>query len=111
MGISTHVLDIAEGCPAPDIPVTCERVEHGGAVRLAAVHTDEDGRVSSVVADPDLVPGLHRLRFEIAGYVAEAGRSTIFPRIEVLIDVTTAEEHYHVPLLLAGNGYSIYRGS
>lgn len=111
MGISTHVLDTAEGRPARDIPVTCERIERDDVVHLAAVETNEDGRVPSLVADQDLLPGRYRLRFEIAGYVGEAGRSTIFPCVEVLVDVATAEEHYHVPLLLAGNGYTIYRGS
>lgn len=111
MGISTHVLDIAEGRPARDVPVTCERIDYDEVMAVARTKTNEDGRVPALVADADLEPARYRVRFEIAAYVAQAGRSTIFPCVEVLIDVATVDEHYHVPLLLAGNGYSIYRGS
>lgn len=111
MGLSTHVLDIAEGRPARGLPVTCERLDDEGATHIAAVETDEDGRVPALIADADLQPGRYRLRLEIAAHVRQHGRSTVFPFVEVVVDVADASEHYHIPLLLAGNGHTVYRGS
>lgn len=111
MGLSTHVLDIAEGQPARGLPVTCERLDNGGTTHLAAAETNADGRVPALIPDEQLQPGRYRVRFEVAAHVRDRGRSTVFPFVEVVVDVTDAGAHYHIPLLLAGNGYSVYRGS
>ena len=121
--ISTHVLDIAAGCPAAGMRVRLERVgpagaeELAGSVELAAAITDAGGRISSL--GPETVePGTYRLIFDTGGYLAQqrgvsgrsAGAETFFP--EVTVTFTVAEgEHYHVPLLMSPFGYSTYRGS
>jgi len=44
MRISTHVLDIAQGQPARDVPVRLERRDAAGNWRLlASARTDQDG--------------------------------------------------------------------
>lgn len=111
MGLSTHVLDIADGRPGAGIPVVCHRIEADGLIEVASAVTDDDGRVRSLVDDAELDTARYRLQFELSSYLSEAGRSTIFPVAEVLVEITRSDEHHHVPLLLAGNGYTVYRGS
>jgi 5-hydroxyisourate hydrolase len=85
--ISTHVLDIAAGCPAAGMRVRLERVarageqdiageqeiagaeELAGAEQLAAATTDADGRIARL--GPEVVePGTYRLIFDTGGYLA-----------------------------------------
>jgi 5-hydroxyisourate hydrolase len=39
------------------------------------------------------------------------GQPIFYPRVEVTFQVSAADEHYHIPLLLSPYGYSTYRGS
>ena len=121
--ISTHVLDIAAGCPAAGMRVRLERVAPAGhetapaAEEVAAASTDADGRIRGL--GPEIVPpGTYRLIFDTGGYLARrrgvSGRSSAAPTFfpEVTVTFTVAEgEHYHVPLLMSPFGYSTYRGS
>ncbi len=73
--ISTHVLDIAAGCPAAGMRVRLERVAtagqdgHAGHEEIAAAVTDADGRIASL--GPDVVlAGTYRLVFDTGGYLA-----------------------------------------
>lgn len=127
--ISTHVLDIAAGCPAAGMRVRLERVtpagialagqeEIAGAQELAAASTDAGGRIASL--GPEVVePGIYRLIFDTGGYLARrrggSGSGTesaaFFPEVTVTFAVADGHEHYHVPLLMSPFGYSTYRGS
>jgi 5-hydroxyisourate hydrolase len=132
--VSTHVLDIAAGCPAAGIRVRLERVAYEGqqaapaGEEIAAASTDADGRVADL--GPEVIaPGTYRLIFDTGGYlmrqrgdsasrtarqrgdsVSDAGPGVFFPEVTVTFTVADGE-HYHVPLLMSPFGYSIYRGS
>src|SRR5215469_900127 len=134
--ISTHVLDIAAGCPAAGMRVRLERLaragaqEEAGPEELAAATTDAGGRITSL--GPEVVePGTYRLIFDTGGYLARqrdgshgdsgshgdtAGENgtesaAFFPEVTVTFAVADGGEHYHVPLLMSPFGYSTYRGS
>ena len=122
--ISTHVLDIAGGCPAAGMRVRLERVasaapgEVAGTEQIAAATTDAGGRIASL--GPEVIePGTYRLIFDTGRYYAqqrgnsgrEAGSAAFFPEVTVTFAVADGREHYHVPLLLSPFGYSTYRGS
>lgn len=107
MGLSTHVLDTAEGRPAPGVAVTVEHLE-GGEVwtALGTSRTDDDGRVGDLLGI-DLEEGSYRLTFD----VADVHPDGFYPEVTVTFRVTAPREHHHVPLLLSPFGYSTYRGS
>ena len=109
--ITTHVLDVARGRPARDIPVVLERVGVPQSAPLARATTDADGRVKAFTPTPSLPPGSYRLTFEVGAYFVAAGIEAFYPRVVVEFDVRDASQHYHVPLLLSPFGYSTYRGS
>jgi 5-hydroxyisourate hydrolase len=106
--LSTHVLDTALGRPAQGIRVT---VEQSGTVVGTAV-TDDEGRVREVQdEDKQLAEGECALRFFVADYFSETGRTAFYSEIVVNFHITSGLEHYHVPLLLSPFGYSTYRGT
>jgi 5-hydroxyisourate hydrolase len=92
--LSTPVLDTAQGLPAPGVRVEVFR----GDELVAAARTDADGRVAQLA---ELEAGTYRLVFHPP--------SPFLRRVDLELDL--ADEHYHVPLLLAPYGCTTYRGS
>lgn len=111
--ITTHVLDTARGRPASGISVTLFRTAAEDAwTPMANGTTDQDGRVSDLLdGAAELSLGTYRLRFEVGPYFVALGADAFYPFVDVVFTVVSAEERYHVPLLLNPFGYSTYRGS
>ncbi len=111
--ITTHVLDLARGKPAPGIPVVLEiRDERGRWRTLGQGATDADGRLRNLLAaDHALAAGVYRLAFDVASYFRAAGTECFYPSIAITFQVREPSEHHHVPLLVSPFGYSTYRGS
>src|SRR5438445_13636344 len=110
--ISTHILDLALGKPAPDVPVRLERQEaSGGWHLLASAQTDRDGRCSQLLPETeDLSDGLYRLGFDTASDYASQKTETLFRVVGVTFRVTQGESQSHVALLLSPDGYRASRG-
>ncbi len=111
--ITTHVLDLADGCPARGVTVTLEIEKPGrGWMVMAKRTTDADGRVRDFIpAGSQLDRGRYRLTFDTGAYFEAAGHAAFYPRVPVEFEVEHPDQHYHVPLLLSPFGYSTYRGS
>ncbi len=109
MSISTHVLDAATGRPAAGVRLVLEAPDPADRDRwreLAARTTDADGRVADLA--PEHGAGVHRLRFDVAGW---AGSEAFFPEVTITFRVSDPAARHHVPLLLSPFAYSTYRGS
>src|SRR5262249_14930687 len=110
--ITSHVLDIVEGQPAPELRVRLERETEKGWVVLGSGVTDVNGRVQSLVpAGSSLKVGNHRLIFETGSYFAAREVSSFYPQVIIVFYVADPSQHYHIPLLLSRFGYTTYRGS
>lgn len=111
-GLSCHVLDTSQGRPATGVRIALERFEEpSGWSPVAVSTTDSDGRVRDLLGGQPLEPGEYRARFETGDYFERRGVQSFYPRVEVTFAVASADEHYHVPLLLSPHGYTTYRGS
>lgn len=95
ISLSTHVLDLERGRPAPGV-----RVELWQEDLVTAAETDDDGRIAELAAD--LQPGIYRILFRPPA-------SPFFKGVGV--EVELADGHYHVPLLVSSYGCTTYRGS
>ena len=111
--ISTHVLDLARGKPAADLPVRLERRDASGEwMRLGTARTDKDGRCAQLLAENEWIrAGLYRLVFDIASYQQAQETYGLYPIVEVTFLAREGETTFHLPLLLSPHGYTTYRGS
>jgi 5-hydroxyisourate hydrolase len=108
--ISTHVLDLASGMPAPGVSVALFRLADDGRPELIGEsETDADGRISDLLDGRALSEGDYQLAFDVGGY-ADA-EDAFFQSMAVALRITDVDRSYHVPLLLSPFGMSTYRGS
>jgi 5-hydroxyisourate hydrolase len=108
--ISTHVLDIAKGTPASEIPVEL----YGAGGLIHSCRTNSDGRTDAPLLTADRIPaGSYELVFHVDAYLRgeRPTETPFFDRITIRFVVNDETGHYHVPLLLAAHGYSTYQGS
>lgn len=114
--ISTHVLDIAWGRPAAGVRIELFGHTDAGRSLVCSAITNADGRTEEpLVATDTIAPGTYELDFHAGAYFRSSsalqGGSHVFDVITVRFEVTDSRGSYHVPLLLAPNGYTTYRGS
>jgi 5-hydroxyisourate hydrolase len=110
--ITTHVLDIARGCPATGVAVILEMRGHSEWTAIGRGMTDANGRLMTLTEGRPLSPGTYRLTFDIGGYHHGQGvENPFFPEVKVVFTVRDVRESFHVPLLVSPFGYSTYRGA
>jgi 5-hydroxyisourate hydrolase len=111
-GVSTHILDTSLGRPVAGVRVTLEQSGASGWREIAMQTTDDDGRVRQMLSPEwQLQGGAYRLTFQTQDYFDARGVQGLYPLVQVTFTVIEVADHYHIPLLLAPNGYSTYRGS
>ncbi|MBV8035387.1 hydroxyisourate hydrolase [Roseateles sp.] len=113
--LSVHVLNLQTGEPSAGIRVDLER--RVGTDRwqpLGSGVTNAQGRIPALVPAAALAgwsAGEYRVVFRTGEFYAHQKQPSFFPEIPVVIRVDSAEQHYHVPLLLSPFGFSTYRGN
>ncbi len=111
MSLSTHVLDTALGKPVAGVALTLRERAGEQWREIGRGVTDSDGRCRTLLAGQELACGNFQLRFEIAPYFAAQGLFSLYPFVEIAFTVREPGQHHHIPLLIAANGYTTYRGS
>jgi 5-hydroxyisourate hydrolase len=108
--ISTHVLDLASGEPAPGVGVALFRLADDGTPELVSdLQTDDDGRIADLLDGSALAEGDYQVAFDVGGYADDP--DAFFQSAAIALRITDAARSYHVPLLLSPFGMSTYRGS
>jgi 5-hydroxyisourate hydrolase len=111
MGLSTHILDTALGKPAAGVAMVLLREAAEGWSEVGRGSTDADGRCHTLLGEQALEQATYKLRFETAPYFVAQKIAGLYPYVEIVFIVSDPSQHYHIPLLLAANGYTTYRGS
>ena len=108
--ISTHVLDLAAGEPAPGVGVALFRLADDGTPELLSeLQTDADGRVRDLLDGEHLTAGDYQLAFDVGDYADDP--DAFFQSAALALRIADPDRSYHVPLLLSPFGMSTYRGS
>ena len=116
-GLTTHVLDTANGRPAAGLRVDLSIVDAGGHTRLLrTVTTNADGRCDAPLLAPDeMQVARYELVFHVGAYFRAAGVALPDPpfleEVPVRFAIAERASRYHVPLLVSPYGYVTYRGS
>ena len=114
--LTTHVLDTMHGRPGAGIRIELLRVQEDAQEPLLEIRTNADGRADGpLLGEAQLQAGTYELRFHMGEYFADAGVDLpdvpFLDVVPIRFGIASADQHYHVPLLISPYGYSTYRGS
>lgn len=110
--LSSHILDISTGKPAPNVDVKLMMQDDGAWKLLSTKTTDDNGRINNFLPNNRNVDhdGTYKLIFETTPYFRNQSLESFYPYVEVNFNIK-GDKHYHVPITLSAYGYSTYRGS
>lgn len=115
--LTTHVLDTALGRPGAGMAIALYRVTASGArEKLGDFMTNPDGRCDRPLLEGEAFQaGTYELVFAAGAYFDRTGQTLPNPKfldaVTIRFGIASADQHYHVPLLLSPYSYSTYRGS
>ncbi|MFD1888487.1 hydroxyisourate hydrolase [Paenibacillus wenxiniae] len=112
--LTTHVLDLGQGCPAVGVAIELYEVATGKQMGTAV--TNHDGRVDApLLSGEQMNAGVYELRFHVGDYhrtlATAAAEASIWDIVPIRFQIGDTDRHYHIPLLVSPGGYSTYRGS
>ena len=115
-GLTTHVLDTANGIPAKGVKIALFKINATERVRLREAVTNDDGRTDAPMLSADqCVPAPYELEFHIGDYFRDQGATSagaaFLDVVPVRFVISEPDAHYHVPLLVSPFSYTTYRGS
>ena len=111
--LSSHILDITQGKPAPNVKISLSKQDKNGKWAIIdEKFTDENGRIKNFLKEEKGVnhQGIYKLTYYTAPYFKGLGQESFYPFIEVVFELKD-NNHYHVPITLSPVGYSTYRGN
>ena len=108
--LSTHILDINKGQPAPNVRIALYKTVSNQWVKISDGTTDNNGRIKNFLPMNIDNSGTYKLSFFVKEYFENQGLKSIYPYVEVVFDIE-GNGHYHIPITISANGYSTYRGN
>ena len=107
--LSTHILDIGTGEPAPGVTVKLEKTSKDSEVWafVAKKETGDDGRINDFLPVLDAQPddgAIYRLTFYTQPYFEKQGTDTFYPYVQVVFEnrrrSALPRAHHLIPLWL-----------
>ena len=111
--LSSHILDISKGLPAPDVKIKLDKMNEAGQWVFADEKlTDGNGRVKDFLEQTSGSDhgGIYQLTYFVKPYFEADHLESFYPFIVVVFEIKD-NKHYHVPITLSPYGYSTYRGN
>ncbi|PWN58378.1 hydroxyisourate hydrolase [Chryseobacterium viscerum] len=110
--LSTHILDVSKGLPAPDVKIRLEKFNDQSKAWTYVDEklTDANGRIPNFLPSSFSNKGIYKLIYLTNDYFKKSKTDSFYTFIEVVFEIKD-ENHYHVPITLSPFGYSTYRGS
>ncbi|WP_313502891.1 hydroxyisourate hydrolase [Kaistella carnis] len=110
--LSSHILDVSKGMPAPGVTIKLEKFNDAKKTWTSVEEkvTDKNGRVLDFLPNDKSNLGIYKLTYYTSEYFNKMNTESFYPWVEVVFQITNAD-HYHVPITLSAYGYSTYRGN
>ncbi len=110
--LSSHILDVSKGMPAPGVTIKLEKYNEKTKVwsQVDEKVTDKSGRVHNFLPNDKSNLGIYKLTYMTSDYFKKMNEESFYPWVEVVFQLKDSE-HYHVPITLSAYGYSTYRGN
>ena len=110
--LSSHILDVSKGTPAPGVTIKLEKFNDANKTWTVAEEkvTDKNGRVPDFLSNEKSNIGIYKLTYYTREYFKKMNTESFYPWVEVVFQITN-NDHYHVPITLSAYGYSTYRGN
>ena len=114
--LTTHVLDTANGCPAANVRIELYKIVDKKTEYICDAITNGDGRCDAeILKGSEFIVGTYELHFHVGNYFKSMNLDvkdhSFLDRVPIRFNISSAEEHYHVPLLVSPFSYTTYRGS
>jgi 5-hydroxyisourate hydrolase len=110
-GLTTHVLDTANGKPAANVRLELYRLEGETKMLITSTITNTNGRTDEpLIARGSLQIGRYEIVFFVGEYFGLKGERFL-ETVPIRFGIADTSAHYHVPLLVSPWSYSTYRGS
>lgn len=110
--LSSHILDVSKGMPAPGVTIKLEKFNDAKKTWTSVEEkvTDKNGRVPDFLPNDKSNLGIYKLTYYTSEYFKNMNTESFYPWVEVVFELKDSE-HYHVPITLSAYGYSTYRGN
>lgn len=110
--LSSHILDVSKGMPAPGVTIKLEKFNNAKKTWTSVEEkvTDKNGRVPDFLPNDKSNLGIYKLTYYTSEYFKKMNTESFYPWVEVVFQITNGD-HYHVPITLSAYGYSTYRGN
>ena len=110
--LSSHILDVSKGMPAPGVTIKLEKYNEANKTWTFVEEkvTDKNGRVPDFLSNDKSNLGIYKLTYMTSDYFKKMKEESFYPWVEVVFQLKDSE-HYHVPITLSAYGYSTYRGN
>ena len=110
--LSSHILDVSKGMPAPGVTIKLEKYNESNKTWnfVEEKVTDKNGRVPDFLSNDKSNLGIYKLTYLTSDYFKKMNEKSFYPWVEVVFQLKDSE-HYHVPITLSAYGYSTYRGN
>jgi 5-hydroxyisourate hydrolase len=113
--LTTHVLDLAQGCPAQGVAIVLRtRGSEADWELVIETRTNADGRTNEpLLAGEAFRPGAYELVFAVGDYLLDLGATgpAFLDLVPIRVHVAEPAAGCHVPLLFTPWSYTVYRGS
>ena len=111
--ITSHVLNAVDGTHARGVRVECRRIGDDGQAETAfTVESAADGRIAGAV-DVDVADDgrVYELTFHVGEYFdreCPARQARTMPEVVLRLRLPDPDARYHVPVIIAPHGYTVW---
>ncbi|KAF7988445.1 hypothetical protein HCN44_001018 [Aphidius gifuensis] len=109
--LTTHVVDTSKGIPANSMRICLYKLTDGRWSFVNESITTASGNCIDIGKTIKPSAGRYKLQFDTEKYFSAKRVETLYPFVEIVVDVKNPNSNYHLELSVSPFGYSTCRGN